>query len=341
MKEIVALTFQSGQIINPKKINYYINFMRIAFVGKGGSGKSTLSTLFFLHLIKNKYQTAFIDADLNIHVPKLLGIEFDENKSISLNHNVSEIRKFLKGNSERIKSINEMYKTTPPSKGVNFFEITEDNFIIQNYFEKYENSFIGVVGTYDDEEIGRSCYHTNLSIFENLLSFSKLQDNQVLLADMVAGIDAFSNTLHMQFDVIFIIVEPTLDSVEVFDQYKKLAEYSGVYQNIFVVGNKIEDASDVEFLTNRIRNEKLVGYFKSNKLLRNYRRNGESFTLKTLDEMDTSILNQLLHISKHNIKDPNERLAHLYKLHQKYIAQDYVVNAVGDISGQIDQEFKY
>lgn len=315
--------------------------MRIAFVGKGGSGKSTLSTLFFLHLIKNKYQTAFVDADLNIHVPKLLGIEFDENKSISLNHNVSEIRKFLKGNSERIKSINEMYKTTPPSKGVNFFEITENNFIIQNYFEKYENSFVGVVGTYEDEEIGRSCYHTNLSIFENLLSFSKLQDNQVLLADMVAGIDAFSNTLHMQFDTIFIVVEPTLESVEVFDQYKKLAQHSGVYQNIFVVGNKIEDESDIEFLTQRIGKDKFIGHLASSKNIRNYRRNGESFTLKTLDEIDASVLDQLLHISKQNKKNPNERLSHLYKLHEKYIAQDYVLNAVGDISGQIDQDFTY
>lgn len=48
--------------------------MRIAFVGKGGSGKITLSA-FFSQYIKDQAPVLVIDADLNMHLPSLLGFE--------------------------------------------------------------------------------------------------------------------------------------------------------------------------------------------------------------------------------------------------------------------------
>ena len=45
--------------------------MKIAFVGKGGAGKTTVSSLFCLYYSKNKSVLA-IDADINMHMAELL-----------------------------------------------------------------------------------------------------------------------------------------------------------------------------------------------------------------------------------------------------------------------------
>lgn len=315
--------------------------MRIAFVGKGGSGKSTISTLFFLYLIKQNIKTAFIDADLNIHIPKLLGIDFPSEKSISRNDNVAEIRNFLKGKSKKIESVDHFYKTTPPSVGVNNFEISPDNNIIANFFLPYNNSFIGVVGTYENDEIGRSCYHTNLSIFENLLSFAKLNKNEAILADMVAGIDAFSNTLHMQFDALFLVIEPTKESIEVFKQYQTLSKHVDVYKNVFVLGNKIEDENDIEYIKSNTDADKFIGYFKNSKELKQKRRNDAVFDEEMLQLFPKDTFEKILKQSELSAVNPTQRIKQLHNLHLKYISQDYVKNAVGDISGQIDTNYSF
>jgi len=42
--------------------------MKIAFVGKGGSGKTTLSSLFIRHLAAARVPVLAIDADINQHL---------------------------------------------------------------------------------------------------------------------------------------------------------------------------------------------------------------------------------------------------------------------------------
>lgn len=42
--------------------------MRIAFVGKGGSGKTTLSSLFIRHLAATGAPVVAVDADINQHL---------------------------------------------------------------------------------------------------------------------------------------------------------------------------------------------------------------------------------------------------------------------------------
>ncbi|MGB0757381.1 MAG: hypothetical protein ACPGO5_02905 [Patescibacteria group bacterium] len=315
--------------------------MRIAFVGKGGSGKSTFSTLFFLHLIKNKHNVICFDADLNIHVPKLLGIDFPEKKSLSSNENTKKVKEYLIGNSEKITNPDHFYKTTPPSLGVNLFELTPENEIIKSFTEPYHSGHVAIVGTYEADEIGKSCYHTNLSVLENILTFSKLQDEDWIVTDMVAGIDAFSNTLHKQYDSLFLVVEPTQESITVYDQYKKLARHARVDDRLYVVGNKIEDEDDEQFLLENVDNKQYVGSLSKNNVLKKSRQKGHPLTTNIFSDLDESLFEKLKEISKKIKQDPNDRLKDLHQLHLKYIDQDYVKNAVGDLSSQIDENFTF
>lgn len=313
--------------------------MRVAFVGKGGAGKSTFSTLFFLNLIKQNQNAICFDADLNIHVPQLLGVDFPESKSLSLSANTAKIKQYLIGDSVKIASPDHFYKTTPPSVGVNLFELKPDNQIIKSYTEKYENAYLAVVGTYEQDEIGRSCYHTNLSVLENILTFAKLDQQDWIVTDMVAGIDAFSNTLHKQYDVLFLIVEPTQESIAVYKQYKELSEHAGMLDRLFVVGNKIEDADDTRFIADNIDANKYVGSFDKSSALKKARQKGTPLTTDILNSLDQALFQKLIDLSKQNYVDPNQRLQQIHQLHLKYIDQDYVKNAVGDLSSQIDPKF--
>jgi CO dehydrogenase maturation factor len=47
--------------------------MKIAFAGKGGSGKTTLSALFVRHLTARGLPVVAIDADINQHLAEALG----------------------------------------------------------------------------------------------------------------------------------------------------------------------------------------------------------------------------------------------------------------------------
>lgn len=315
--------------------------MRVAFVGKGGSGKSTLTALFYLHILEQMKTVLLIDADLNIHLPQLLNVTVPEHLALSLSNNASWIREHLRGNSKHIHSIDHIYKTTPPSKGVNLLELRTNDPILSRFTTQNKTGFIAIIGTYEKNEIGRSCYHTNLSILENLLSFAKLELDEWIVVDMVAGIDAFSNTLHQQFDLLVLTVEPTHESVSVYKQYIELAQHAQMENSIIVIGNKIEDSSDNEYLKSVIDARHYLGGFKKLDTIKSARRNQHPLSLDLIQDEDRLLLERVQDLAVQFVQDPNDRLKTLHKLHLHYIAQDYVRNAAGDLSHQIDQDFSF
>ena len=56
--------------------------MKIAFVGKGGSGKTTLSALFARHLAAAGAPVVAVDADINQHLGVALGLSEAESGAV-------------------------------------------------------------------------------------------------------------------------------------------------------------------------------------------------------------------------------------------------------------------
>jgi CO dehydrogenase maturation factor len=316
--------------------------MKIAFVGKGGSGKSTVAALFFLELTRQKKNTILIDADLNMHVRDLISVKMEDSKNLSLPQNVKKIQTHLIGTSTHISSPEVMYYSTPPSKGCNLLTIKVDDFILQNYFTAYhETGYIGEVGTYEKDVIGTTCYHTNLVILENLLRFSAIAQEEYLLVDMVAGVDAFANTLYAQFDVFVLVVEPTTESVAVYNQYLKLAEECGIRDRLRVVYNRIQDATDSEFLDGKIAfSHRLTSLIELTDL-KQLRRLGKKLDDLTVTGIFTPELTVSIDTMRSLYTDPNERLQVINQLHAKCSQEDWITHVAGDISTQIDPDFRY
>ncbi len=313
--------------------------MKVAFVGKGGSGKSTVGSLFVRHLIENNQTVLAIDADINQHFAEMIGAPFVSKKAISNDANSADIRRYLLGTNKKIKGQEQFIKTTPPGKGSRLICLQKDDPVMQRHTIAFADAgYFMHVGTYDDDGIGTSCYHTNLAILENTVSHTLCGDNEWVVADMVAGTDAFAGPLYLLFDVIFMVVEPTPESVGVFKQFKKLAEAAGTFDRVYVVGNKIVDEDDKKYVQDAV-GDKLVAALEYDPKLRKIRQQGGTITdisATTNQELRTIQAFAIRHAS-----DPNESLSLLHDLHKRHAAEDYVVARHGDLTDQIDEDFHY
>ncbi len=317
--------------------------MRIAFVGKGGSGKTTLSALFSLYIKEKNMPLLVVDADINMHLPELLGITevFPKEMHISHPDAVKEIKAHLKGDNSRIKELSHFRKTTPPTKESNLIFIDDpDDTVISKFSHKNNNLSLMMVGTYDTEDIGASCYHNNLAIFENLLSHL-MDKNGVVITDMVAGVDAFANTLHAQFDMLLLVVEPTKRGLEVFEQYRKLATDAGVYEQFYIVGNKIRSKTDREFIQQHVPTDKILGFLGESDYLRIKEQEGGLLNISKLEPENMELLKVIFEKLESSIYSSRQRIEKLWGLHKKYIAQDFIKDRCGDLTFQIDDSFDY
>ena len=316
--------------------------MRIAFVGKGGSGKTTLSAL-FAQYVNKKYPVLAIDADLNMHLGALMGFEAELpiERHISHPEAAKVIKTYLRGKNARIKDLARFRKTTPPTAESNFIYLDDpDDSILSRFGSGDEHLRLLVVGSYDSEEIGASCYHNNLAILENILSHL-VDAPGVVVTDMVAGVDAFANTLHAQFDLLILTAEPTKRGLEVFEQYRKLAEEAGVYESLFVVGNKVRSEADETFLKKNIPPEKLIGLLKESEYMRQKDQEGGALNVDLLESGNKALLEAIEKKLLSIIPDNQKRLQKLYELHRRYVAQGFIAERYGDITNQIDEAFNF
>ncbi len=316
--------------------------MRIAFVGKGGAGKSTLAASFVDYLQKHsEAPVAVFDADLNVHMPMLLGFdELSDRMHISRPEAGKEIKQWLIGGND-IADLGAFRKTTPPSiksNIISFAAIQESPLV--NFGMKNENLWVFAVGTYQNEDIGASCYHNNLAILENVLTHFDDKEGY-LIADMVAGVDAFAGTLHAQFDLNCFVMEPTARSVAVFKDYQKLAQEAGVADSVFVIANKVRDEKDKEFVLESIPSEKLLGIFWDDEHIRAVDRDESKVSFDKLNDANRKILAGILERLNSLPDKRNDRLSKIHELHKKYVNQAFVKARYGDLSGQIDKSFKF
>jgi CO dehydrogenase maturation factor len=316
--------------------------MKIAFVGKGGSGKTTLSALFIRHLAAAGCPVIAVDADINQHLGPALGLTDDQAARLpALGAHLPQIKEYLRGDNPLIRATDEMIKTTPPGRGSRLLRIVEENPIYAACARPIaldEGSVrLMATGAFTEEDLGVACYHAKVGAVELLLNHLIDGQHEYLVTDMTAGSDSFASGLFTRFDLTFLVVEPTRKGVSVYRQYKEYARDFGV--TLRVVGNKVQGPEDLAFLHREVGDDLLTCFGQSDWVRRLER--GDEPPLHTLEPGNRAVLELLRREADaaYGLRDPLRYTEQAVHFHLRN-AESWANAKVGiDLATQVDRDF--
>ena len=232
--------------------------MKVAITGKGGVGKTTLSsTLARLYADEGRtVLAADVDPDANLGLA--LGLSQEEVDEIIPISKMRDLAKERTGASDD----NKFYKLNP---------------YVADIPEKFAKSINGVkllvMGTVDLGGSGCVCpEHVMLKAVLSNLTYRK---NDVVIMDMEAGLEHLGRGTAMNMDQFIVVIEPGARSVQTYRNVKRLASDLGV-KRVRVVANKVRDEKDEEFIRASIPAEDLLGMIHYNLEIMDADRQGKS-----------------------------------------------------------------
>ena len=217
--------------------------MKIAFAGKGGSGKTTLSSLFTRHLAARGLPVVAIDADINQHLAEALGAAADPPP---IGAYLPQIKEYLRGSNPRITSAAAMVKTTPPGRGSRLLRPGGPDPVHDLAITTPCGARLLATGPFGEEDLGVACYHAKTGAVELYLNHLADGPGEYVVVDCTAGADSFASGLFTRFDLTVLVAEPTRKGLGVYRQWQ---QYTAGYDvAVALAGNKVQTGADVAFL---------------------------------------------------------------------------------------------
>jgi CO dehydrogenase maturation factor len=312
--------------------------VRVAVVGKGGAGKTTLAALFARRLAERGHPVWAVDADINQHLAVALGAEEEWARALpTLGEHLGLIKDYLRGVNPRIGSSEQMVKTTPAGAGSRLLRLVEDNPIYGACVGHVEGVRVSVTGRFTEDDLGVACYHSKVGAVELLLNHLIDGAEEYVVVDMTAGADAFASRLFTRFDQTFVVCEPTLRAVGVYRQYRDYAAEFGV--PVAVVGNKVSDGEDAAFLREQV-GDALLGWLSTSAHVRAGER-GEYRPMSALEPENLATLDSIRRRVDATVKDWDRFQRQGVRFHLRN-ALAWGNDRTGvDLSAQIDPGFAH
>jgi len=210
--------------------------MKIAVTGKGGVGKTTLAGTLSI-ILSQDYKVFAIDADPDMNLAGSLGIHTPITP-------ISKMKDLIKDRTgaEPGSSFGEVFKMNPTIS-----DLPESLSI--NYDPEGRLKLL-VMGTVDKG--GDGCVCPASVLLKALLRHLILKKDEIILLDMEAGIEHLGRRTAEAVDLMIIVVEPGLKSLETAERIKKLANDIGVEKVVAVV-NKVSSNDEETFVNNKLK----------------------------------------------------------------------------------------
>jgi CO dehydrogenase nickel-insertion accessory protein CooC1 len=309
--------------------------VKVAFVGKGGSGKTTLSSLFVRHLAGRGLPVVAVDADINQHLGVALGLDEARAAKIpALGDRLREIKEHLRGDNPRISSAAAMVKTTPPGAGSRLLRFRGDD-PVHEAGQEVDGVTLLATGPFNDDDLGVACYHSKTGAVELYLNHLVDGPGEYVVVDMTAGADTFASGLFTRFDLMFLVAEPTRKGVGVYRQY---TEYARDYDvAIRVVGNKVQSEEDVAYLREHVGGD-LLTWLGQSAAVRALEQGRDGIPL---EDGNAAALDRMLAEVDGRAKDWRKFQRQAVEFHVKN-ARSWANRATGeDLETQVDPHFRF
>ena len=217
--------------------------MKVAITGKGGVGKTTLSAILsHLYAAEGKRVIA-VDADPDANLAQALGVS------------AADIEK-IKPIADMADLIEERTGAKPGSMGSVFKLNPRVDDLPEEIGHKIGNITLLMMGKAKTAASG--CYCPENVLLRQLLKHLVVERDEIVIADMEAGIEHLTRGTSEAVDAFIVCVEPGQRSIQTANTVKEMAQGLGV-KKVFFVANKIRTDEDIEFLKSNIRGVQFLG----------------------------------------------------------------------------------
>ncbi len=226
--------------------------MKIAITGKGGVGKTTLTSLLAYAYAARGNRVLAIDGDPSPCLGQALGLPEEQLRELTPIAEMNEL-------------IIERTGAQPGTTG-GFFKL---NPRVDDLPDRFSAEHRGIkmleMGAVDLG--GSGCICPESAILRSLVTHILLRRDEVVLLDMYAGVEHLGRATADAVDAMLIVVEPTARSLGTATQIKALAQDIKL-DKLFLVGCKVQDEKDREFIQENSPGLPVLGFLPDDPMVR-------------------------------------------------------------------------
>jgi CO dehydrogenase maturation factor len=217
--------------------------MKIAISGKGGVGKTTLAACLAKYYANKGYKVIAVDADPDANLASALGLDY--------------------GAASKIIPLTEMKDLIEERTGAksgeygSYFKLNPKvDDIPQKFGIDVDGVRLLVAGTI--KAGGSGCYCPENVLLKRLFKHLVVDRDEIIILDMEAGIEHLGRGTCENMDILIVVIEPGLRSIQTARSVKKMSLDLGI-KSVYIVINKIKNRDELELLKNNLKDFKVLG----------------------------------------------------------------------------------